>query len=44
LIDEPVSTRAAMVDEILVGFEDVVREPVVAQNCQTFSTGSSGQM
>jgi len=31
LIDEPVPSRAAMVDEIVVGFEDVVREPVVAQ-------------
>ena len=28
---KPVPSRATMVDEIVVGFEDVVREPVVAQ-------------
>ena len=31
LIDELVPSVAAMVDEIVVGFEDAVREPVVAQ-------------
>ena len=31
LIDELVPSVAAMIDEIVVGFEDAVREPVVAQ-------------
>ena len=30
LIDELVPSLAAMVDEIVVGFEDAVREPVIA--------------
>jgi hypothetical protein len=30
LIDELVPSVAAMVDEIVVGFEEAVREPVVA--------------
>ena len=30
-----------MVDDIVVGFEDAVREPVVAHYCQIFSTGLS---
>ena len=27
-----------MVDEIIVGFEDAIREPIVAHERQTFST------
>ena len=30
LVDEPVPCRTTMVDEIVVGFEDAVGEPVVA--------------
>jgi|GEM_PF-2479028 len=42
LTDQFVPCFAAMVDEIVVGFEDTVREPVVAHElCQTFSTGLS---
>jgi len=31
LIDELVPGRTAMVDEIVVGFEDAIGEPIVAQ-------------
>jgi hypothetical protein len=39
LIDELVPCLAVVIDEIVVGFEDAVREPVSVMNCQTFSTG-----
>ena len=31
LIDELVPSLAAVIDEIIVGFEDAVREPIIAQ-------------
>jgi hypothetical protein len=41
LVDELVPCLAAVVDEIIVGFEDAIGEPIVAHECQTFSTGLS---
>ena len=39
LVDEVVPGLAAQRDDVFVGFEDPVRQPVVAHGCQTFSTG-----
>jgi len=39
LIDEAVPGEAALVEDIVAGFEDAVRQPVSRLNCQTFSTG-----
>ena len=36
LIDEPVPSITAVVDEFVVGFEDVVRQPVVAHELPNF--------
>ena len=42
LIDELVPSVATVVDDVVEGFEDLVREPVVVRmNCQTFSCGFS---
>ena len=38
LVDELVACLTAVIDEIVVGFEGTVGEPVAALNCQTFST------
>ena len=39
LIDEVIPGIAAMVDDVVVAFEDAVREPVFAHESQMFSTG-----
>jgi hypothetical protein len=33
-----------MVEDVVVGFEDAVREPIIAMNCQMFSTGLSSSL
>ena len=45
LIDEPVPGEAAMVDDVVVGFEDAVRQPVVAHELPDVLDGlSSGHL
>ena len=39
LIDELVPCLAAVIDEIVVGFEDTIGEPVAGMNYQWFLTG-----
>ena len=41
LIDEVVPSLAAMVDDIVVGFEDWFESQLSRRNCQTFSCGLS---
>ena len=45
LVDQLVPGITAMIDDLIIGFEDAVGEPVVPHNCQIFSTGlSSGHL
>src|SRR5215204_3518276 len=39
LVDELVPSVTAVINNLLVGTQDPVGEPVVAHDCQTFSTG-----
>ena len=41
LVNEPVPCLAALVDEIVVGFEDQLESQLSRMHCQTFSTGLS---
>lgn len=46
LIDEPVPGEAAVVDDVIVGFEDAVGQPVVAHElpCVRLSPGKENGM
>ena len=42
LVDEAVPGKAAVIDDVVIGLEDAIGEPVVSRmNCQMFSTGLS---